>query len=184
MRLVVQWLRICDYNAGGRSSIPGQGIKILTFCVAQPEKKIKVKMRSLARVKKPSGKESTCQGRRCKRHGFDPWVRKIPWRRARQPFPGFLPGESPWTEEPGRLQSMELHRVRHNWMDEHTQSNRTGVLIRKENEDADTYLHKGHSPARGTLTCSGDTHLHGGHSPARGTLTCTEDTHLLISPLK
>ena len=28
-----------------------------------------------------SAKESACQGRRCKRRGFDPWVRKIPWRR-------------------------------------------------------------------------------------------------------
>ena len=26
--------------------------------------------------------------------GFDPWVGKIPWRRARQPTPAFLPGES------------------------------------------------------------------------------------------
>ena len=26
---------------------------------------------------------------------FDPWVRKIPWRRAWQPTPVFLPGESP-----------------------------------------------------------------------------------------
>ena len=25
---------------------------------------------------------------------FDPWVRKIPWRRKRQPAPVFLPGES------------------------------------------------------------------------------------------
>ena len=25
---------------------------------------------------------------------FDPWVRKIPWRRAWQPTPLFLPGES------------------------------------------------------------------------------------------
>ena len=33
--------------------------------------------------------------------GFDPWVGKIPWRRAWQPTPVFLPGESPWTEEPG-----------------------------------------------------------------------------------
>ena len=32
-------------------------------------------------------------GRR-KRHGFNPWVGKIPWRRARQPTPVFLPGES------------------------------------------------------------------------------------------
>ena len=29
-----------------------------------------------------SGKESTCQRRRPRRHGFDPWVGKIPWRRA------------------------------------------------------------------------------------------------------
>ena len=28
-----------------------------------------------------SGKESTCQGRRCKRHRFDPWVGNITWRR-------------------------------------------------------------------------------------------------------
>ena len=39
-----------------------------------------------------SGKESTCQ---CRRPGFDPWVRKIPWRRKWQPTPVFLPGESP-----------------------------------------------------------------------------------------
>ena len=40
-----------------------------------------------------SGKEYTCQCRG-KRRGFHPWVRKIPWRRARQPTPVFLPGES------------------------------------------------------------------------------------------
>ncbi|KAM9699838.1 H/ACA ribonucleoprotein complex subunit 1 isoform 1-T1 [Dama dama] len=41
-----------------------------------------------------SGEESTCQYRRHKRRGFDPWVRKIPWRRACQPITVFLPGES------------------------------------------------------------------------------------------
>ena len=39
-------------------------------------------------------KEPACQCRRYKRWGFDPWVRKIPWRRAWQPSPVFLPGES------------------------------------------------------------------------------------------
>jgi len=29
-----------------------------------------------------------------KRHGFNPWIRKIPWRRALQLTPVFLPGES------------------------------------------------------------------------------------------
>ena len=38
-----------------------------------------------------SGKEPVCQCRRC---GFDPWVRKIPWRRKFQPTPVFLLGES------------------------------------------------------------------------------------------
>ena len=47
------------------------------------------------------------------RTGFDPWVGKIPWRRAWQSTPVFLPGESPWTEEPGRLQSMRSQRVGH-----------------------------------------------------------------------
>ena len=28
------------------------------------------------------------------RHGFNPWVGKIPWKRARQPTAVFLPGES------------------------------------------------------------------------------------------
>ena len=31
-----------------------------------------------------SGREPSCQCRRHKRHGFDPWVGKIPWRRAWQ----------------------------------------------------------------------------------------------------
>ena len=38
-----------------------------------------------------SGKESVCQ---CRRHEFDLWVRKIPWRRGWQPTPVFLPGNS------------------------------------------------------------------------------------------
>ena len=41
-----------------------------------------------------SDKESVCQYRRCRRCGFDPWVRKIPWRRTWQPSPVFLPGKS------------------------------------------------------------------------------------------
>ena len=38
-----------------------------------------------------SGKEPACQCRSC---GFDPWVRKIPWRKVWQPTPVFLPGKS------------------------------------------------------------------------------------------
>jgi len=39
---------------------------------------------------------------------FDPWIRKIPWRRAWQTAPIVLPGESPGTEEPGGI---TIHKV-------------------------------------------------------------------------
>ena len=51
---------------------------------------------------------------------FSPWVGKIPWRRAWQPTPVFLPGESPWAEEPGRLQPMGSQRIRHDWVTKHS----------------------------------------------------------------
>ena len=52
-----------------------------------------------------SGEEPTCQCRRHKRCGFDPWVRKISWRRAWLPIPALLPGES-HRQELGRRQSV------------------------------------------------------------------------------
>ena len=39
-----------------------------------------------------SGKTPTCLYKRQKRHGFD--SSKVPWRRAWQPNPVFLPGKS------------------------------------------------------------------------------------------
>ena len=39
----------------------------------------------------PNGKESACQ---CNSPEFDPWVRKIPWRRKWQPTLVLLPGKS------------------------------------------------------------------------------------------
>ena len=38
-----------------------------------------------------SGKESACQGMRCKGYGLDPWVGKTTWRRQWQPTPVFFP---------------------------------------------------------------------------------------------
>ena len=40
------------------------------------------------------GFPGSSEGKESGRHGFDSWVRKIPWRRARRPTPVFLPGES------------------------------------------------------------------------------------------
>ena len=56
-----------------------------------------------------SGKEFICQ---CRRHRFDPWVGKIPWRRGMATHSSILPWEISWTEEPGRLQSMGLQKSR------------------------------------------------------------------------
>ena len=43
-------------------------------------------------------------------YGFNPWVRKIPWRRAWQPT---IAWRIPWIEEPGGPLSIGSHRVRH-----------------------------------------------------------------------
>ena len=43
--------------------------------------------------------------------GFDPWVGKIPLEREHS---SILAWEIPWTEEPGRLQSMDLQKVGYN----------------------------------------------------------------------
>ena len=50
-----------------------------------------------------SGKELVCP---CRRHGFNSWVRKIPWRRAWQPTPVFLPGESHGQRSPAVKESV------------------------------------------------------------------------------
>ena len=40
------------------------------------------------------------------------WVQSLGWEGPLE-APVFFPGESPWTEDPGRLQPMESQRVRH-----------------------------------------------------------------------
>ena len=52
---------------------------------------------------------------------FDPWVGKIPWRRAWQPTPVFLLGEFPWTEVLSGLKSMGSQRAdMTEWLSTHT----------------------------------------------------------------
>ena len=61
------------------------------------------------------GKELVYQ---CRRQRFDPWVRKIPWRRKWKCilsilffFSNILAWEIPWTEEPSGVQSKGLQRL-------------------------------------------------------------------------
>ena len=60
-----------------------------------------------------SDKESACQCRRVKRHGFNPWVRKIPWRRKWQPTPALLPGNLHAQKSLVGYRPWSLKRVRH-----------------------------------------------------------------------
>ena len=73
-----------------------------------------------------SGKESTCQRRR---HGFDPLVRKIPWRRKWQPTPVFLPGKSYRQRSPTGYSPWGRKRV---WHDLATKRQRQHMLARKK----------------------------------------------------
>ena len=59
-----------------------------------------------------SGKEPTWQCRRC---GFDPWVRKSPWRRKWQPIPVLLFGKCHGWRSLVRLHSMGSQRAGHEW---------------------------------------------------------------------
>ena len=61
-----------------------------------------------------SRKEPTCQYRRHKRHGFDPWVKEDPLQEGMATHSGILAWRSPWTEEPGGLWPIGLQKVRHN----------------------------------------------------------------------
>ena len=88
----VQWPSI---SSGSVSlELTNQGLKILfknsrKFQEAKLECAVWMQLLGLPRW--VSGKESACH---CRRHEFDPWLRKIPWRREWQPTPVTLPGKS------------------------------------------------------------------------------------------
>jgi len=48
---------------------------------------------------------------------WDTWVQSLGWKDSLEmemaPYSSILAWRIPWTEEPGRLQSMELQRLRH-----------------------------------------------------------------------
>ena len=62
-------------------------------------------------------KESAWQCRRHRRRRFDSWVGKSPWRRAWQPTPVFLPGES----HGGGAWWATVHEVTESYMTEATE---------------------------------------------------------------
>ena len=67
-----------------------------------------------------SRKESTCQWRRFKRHGFDPWVGKSLWSRKWQPTSVFLHGKFQGQKSLVGCRPWGHKRVGHYWATEHT----------------------------------------------------------------
>ena len=59
----------------------------------------------------PRGSDGKESAHNAKDLGLIPGLERSPG--GGQPTPVFLPRESPWTEEPGRLQSTGSQRVRH-----------------------------------------------------------------------
>ena len=67
-----------------------------------------------------SGKEPACQCRRCRRSGFNPWIRKTPLEESMATHSSILAWKIPWTEEPDRLQSMGSQSLtRLKWLNMH-----------------------------------------------------------------
>ena len=78
-----------------------------------------------------NGKEPACQ---CRTLGFDPWVRRIPWRRKWQPIPVFLPGEFHGQRSLADCSPWGRKRVGHDRSTEHSkispvQSNRSVMSL-------------------------------------------------------
>ena len=55
-----------------------------------------------------------------------------PWRRAWQPTPVLLPAQSPWTENPGRLQSVGFQSIRHDRAIKHSTAQNILLLQRRK----------------------------------------------------
>ena len=81
----------------------GETLRLLSFSFLICEMGPKM----IPTVSGASDKEPTYQRKRLKRCRFDPWVQKLPWRRAWQPSPVFLPGES----HGQRIWGATVHRV-------------------------------------------------------------------------
>ena len=107
-----------------------------------------------------TGKEPTCQCRRCKRSGFDPWIGEIPWRRKWQCTPVFLPREShgqrsllgygPWGHKESDKTAVMAQRARElGWSTataaRHITTRSASFLHSKRSSSTDSYFCRWHN---------------------------------------
>ena len=100
--------------------------------ISQSQKTNSVKYQ-VSRVGSTGVKESVCQCTRHKRHGFDPWVGKMPWRRNWQSSPVFLPGKSmdrgAWQAIIHGVAKSRMQLSTHTWMSSQIHGNRKQNVV-------------------------------------------------------
>ena len=134
-RRPLQWSLCCGFLGTfpqpGPSSVSGPGsnqkanhswkTKVALSSIRAPKHLTETAARLMKESWWLSGKDSACQ---CRRHGFNSWVAKIPWKRKWQPFQYSCLGNH---GDRGAWQAT-VHgfaRVRHDWS---TQQQQLGVL--------------------------------------------------------
>ena len=122
--LLADWLSLTEHITKDRgrpctvseedhiSAAPGKGLCLFLL-------KCKLLNKSHGFPQLLSGKESACNVRDT---GDEMWVWFLGWRfpeKSMSTHSSIFAWKIPWTEEPGRLQSMGLQRVGHYWASEH-----------------------------------------------------------------
>ena len=74
-------------------------------------------------------KESVCQCKKCRRCRFNPWVRKIPWRRKWQTIPVFLSAKSQGQRSLVSYSPWDSNRVGHDLETKQHLLHRCGSLV-------------------------------------------------------
>ena len=90
----------------------------------------------------PSGSVVKNLPGQCRRHGFDSWVRKI-LEKERATHSSILAWETPWTEEPGGLQSMGWQK-KHDLVSKQQQSMFPGNSRGKNSLNIKMWIHRTH----------------------------------------
>ena len=87
---ILRYLQSAHLRSYSRSQLGKNPLLAQDLCKADSNMTLEILQVGLPRW--CSGKESTCQCRKCKTCAFNPWDGKIPWRRKQQPTHVFLPG--------------------------------------------------------------------------------------------
>ena len=112
----------CPQSVAAGPARDGEGRSLRSFYDLASDTTLNYSGYTLALPRWLSGKELTCQ---CRRHRFDPWVRKIPWRRKRK-LVQYSCLENPMDRE---AWWPTVHGVAKSWTDQATEHTPTHVDV-------------------------------------------------------